>query len=387
MGDSKYDLVFEGGGAKGIAFIGALRALEEAGIRPGRLLGTSAGAIVATLIAAGFSAEQLQTALLRRLPNGKRRLSLLADVPTEFSEAEIAGSRLARWLKAIDLPFIPERIEAQADQRIIKALLNIPAAKQVFSFAELGGLYAGDEIVRWLTEQLDSMDGLGKATMADLYEHTGHELTLTAADITERRLLILNHRTAPRLPVVWAVRMSSSVPFYWQEVTWRAAWGPYRDRILTGHKIVDGGVLSNFPMELFLSADSYVTDVMGPPTGKTLGFLIDEESDLPGQFTDPSDRPFLNTALVLQRVLNIIETMMQAHDKLVLDAYSDYVAMLPARGYGSFEFDMSDERLDALVEAAYDATRRKIALWQVPRPASIVQQVAFDEVARRVVSR
>ena len=41
----KYDLVFEGGGAKGMVFVGALQVFESLGHTPGRLMGTSAGAI------------------------------------------------------------------------------------------------------------------------------------------------------------------------------------------------------------------------------------------------------------------------------------------------------------------------------------------------------
>ena len=45
------DLVFEGGGLKGIALVGAYSVLEERGYRPQNIAGTSAGAIVAALLA------------------------------------------------------------------------------------------------------------------------------------------------------------------------------------------------------------------------------------------------------------------------------------------------------------------------------------------------
>ena len=47
----QYDLVFEGGGAKGIVFVGAMEAFEAAGHTVRRLIGTSAGAINAVLLA------------------------------------------------------------------------------------------------------------------------------------------------------------------------------------------------------------------------------------------------------------------------------------------------------------------------------------------------
>ncbi len=381
------DLVFEGGGAKGVAFLGALKALEEANIKPGRLLGTSAGAMMATFIAAGIDSESLKHILTDRLPSGHRRMSVFSDYPTHFSDQELMDSRLAKWLKAVDLPFLPERIESRIDRNLIRGLLAVPTFKQIFSFFELGGLYEGDEIVRWMHEQLDSMDGLGQATLADMYEHTGTDLTMTAADITDRRLLILNHRTAPRLPVIWAVRMSISVPFYWQEVTWRSSWGSYRGREMADHAVVDGGVLANFPMELFLSADSYVTEVMGKPSEKVLGFLIDDDTDIPGIEFRPNFRTFAQMSLVLERLLNIIDTMLQAHDKLVLETYSDFVARLPARGVGTFEFDISDEKLDAIVEAAYMATKRRVNLWRRDYMGNVYHSITYDEAARTMVNR
>lgn len=62
-GDNKQvtpvDLVFQGGGIKGIALVGAYSVLEERGYQLVNMAGASAGAIVATLVAAGYSAEEL----------------------------------------------------------------------------------------------------------------------------------------------------------------------------------------------------------------------------------------------------------------------------------------------------------------------------------------
>mgnify|MGYP003484396654 CR=1 FL=1 len=54
------DGVFSGGGIKGFAYVGAIQALEEKGIKFERVAGTSAGAILATFIAAGFNAQELE---------------------------------------------------------------------------------------------------------------------------------------------------------------------------------------------------------------------------------------------------------------------------------------------------------------------------------------
>lgn len=64
MGERTVDLVLSGGGARAIAHAGVWRALEEAGLRPRRIVGTSMGAVVGAGFAAGMTyAEVLTTAL------------------------------------------------------------------------------------------------------------------------------------------------------------------------------------------------------------------------------------------------------------------------------------------------------------------------------------
>src|SRR5271166_4481533 len=58
--DYPCDLVFEGGGVRGIALVGALEVLEQHGYYPKNMAGTSAGAIVATLYAAGYTAPEIR---------------------------------------------------------------------------------------------------------------------------------------------------------------------------------------------------------------------------------------------------------------------------------------------------------------------------------------
>lgn len=61
----KVGLVLSGGGAKGFAHIGVLKVLEEAGIRPDYIGGTSMGSIIGGLYAIGYSAHALDS-LIRR---------------------------------------------------------------------------------------------------------------------------------------------------------------------------------------------------------------------------------------------------------------------------------------------------------------------------------
>lgn len=61
------NLVLAGGGVKGIALVGAIDTLEAAGYRFRRVAGTSAGAVVGGLVAAGFRGEELRQ-IMHRIP-------------------------------------------------------------------------------------------------------------------------------------------------------------------------------------------------------------------------------------------------------------------------------------------------------------------------------
>ncbi|MES9773939.1 patatin-like phospholipase family protein, partial [Priestia megaterium] len=59
----KADAVFEGGGVRGIAFTGAIEAMEESNVEWQRLAGTSAGSLIAALLASGYKSGEIRKEL------------------------------------------------------------------------------------------------------------------------------------------------------------------------------------------------------------------------------------------------------------------------------------------------------------------------------------
>lgn len=395
----QFDLVFEGGGIRGIVFVGALREFARRGHTPGRIMGTSAGAITATAVAVGYDADGMFAALTERI-DGQPVFARFLGQPQQFDPATVDRSSLRAWLRAADLPLIPAGLEEALDDRMVDLLLQAPLFRHLFSLVELGGWFAADEIVAWMERMLDSGVYRGqprrfsRATLAELYAATQVDLTLLATDVTDGRLLVLNHRTAPGCPVVWAVRMSMSIPFLWQEVVWQPAWGPYRGKEMGGHAVVDGGVLANFPIELFITDAAMWTAVMGPKQHSHLiGLLIDDLLPVPG--TPPpaagsrgSGLPQLST---LRRINAVVNTMLSARDKAVIEAYERFVVRLPANGYGVTEFDLDDARRDALVAAGERTMRDYLDIIEMAPPMAQTAPgtVAFtrqaDEVAARIL--
>lgn len=367
-------MVFEGGGAKGMAFVGAMQALEERGITFDRLLGTSAGAITATCLAAGYDSREM-LAVLSETVGEKPVFATFLEIPPLLSADEIKNGDFTTLLRAINLPLVGEPIEEQLDRLIIKQLQEKDQGRQFLSFIERGGLYAADNFIAWLERNLDRGNFQGqprrfsKMSLQQFFDVTEVDLTLAAADISDSRLLFLNHRTAPDCPLVYAVRMSMSVPLVWPEVVWKAEWGNYavghRTLVLTGHAVVDGGLLSNFPIELLISNDPHILAVMGPQQQRSdlndhvLGLLIDESLELP-ESRSLSFTEAVAESQAIRRIKGLVNATTQAHDKMVIESFEDFIVRLPAWGYGTLEFEMSEEKKSALIEAGYQATKEHL---------------------------
>lgn len=377
---SSFDLVFEGGGAKGAVFVGALDVLFcENGHSHGRLLGTSAGAITATLLAAGYSVPEMLAALSERDESGKSVFSTFLGMPAPFDSEEIRYSVIRKLLHDLNLPLLPDSTEDRLDDWIAEQLAARDFSRHIFSFLERGGWFSADPFVMWLERKLDqprpdgSPRALSKLTFKQLVTATGVELSLVAADTAWARMLLLNHLTAPDCPVVWAARMSMSVPLLWQEVEWRKEWGPYytwnsdEERMepndISGHSVVDGGLLSNFPIGLFLSDRDDVSALVGASRADSvLGLLIDES--IPVADTPP--RPATSglgaaRSGPVNRLRRLFNTATAAHDNTAIATFGRHVVHLPAGGYGTTEFDMDDERREALVNAGREAMRAFLA--------------------------
>lgn len=244
---------------------------------------------------------------------------------------------------------------------LLKGLSASEQFRHVLALVERGGWFAADRFVSWFSTKLESGSYKGRnrnfssMTLAQFFDATGVELSMVASDVTDGKMLVMNHRTAPDCSVVWGVRMSMSIPLLWDEVIWQPVWGRYLGSEIAGHAIVDGGLLSNFPIELYISGAPQVTKLMGPKTSNpVLGMLIDEKLPVTkGLFVRINIKP--GELKTVQRLERLVDTATGAHDKMVMDEYRHLVAHLPAAGYGTTEFDMSDERRKALVSAGREA--------------------------------
>lgn len=317
------DLVFEGGGVRGIALAGALAVLEEHGYLPQNLAGTSAGAIVATLRAAGYQGEEL------------RRI--------------IASEQYARLLQTDWLDRLP----------LIGAPLSI--------LLHLG-IYQGDVFFEDMSRLLAAK---GVRTFGDLVHPAyasepryRYKVQVIASDVTAHRLLLLPQDAEAlgvvpdELNVALAVRMSMSIPIFFEPVRF------HNPRTGREHIIVDGGMLSNFPVWVFDSPDV--------PDWPTFGIRLvqdDPKRALDGQ--PPVLVPHTGTGgggtTVVEYVEGLVHTMMEAHDRLYMDQ-STFVRTItiPTGTIASTNFNLTPEQVTQLFEAGRTAAQQFLVDWDFP---------------------
>jgi predicted acylesterase/phospholipase RssA len=354
-----FDLVFRGGGIKGIAFTGALQKFVDAKHQSRRLIGTSAGAIFATGWAAGYSPADIRDRVIQRKDGKLIFASFLGSAmrPEQIPEllwkpiAATADNSLKRVIK-----FFPRINPDRAEGWGAKSLSLV-----------LGAAVSDDASFRdWMADVLKAKGFEPRITLADFHSKINkarpQQLSLVAADITGQEVLVLNDRTAPALPVLEAVRMSMGIPFVWREVLWQDAWGKYRGRDLAGHSIVDGGLLSNFPMRYFLDPTfAKESGVLGPPPGggeaPTLGLLLDGTRPMP-DLPDAKEPDTLVESLPVVRLASrLLDAVLDTWDKdamkqLIPEGKEDrYICRIATKGIGALEFDMPEERVKALINS------------------------------------
>ena len=313
------DLVFEGGGVKGIGLAGAIATLEERGYVPQNVAGTSAGAISAALLASGYSAGEL------------REIIMALDYRAFQDKA---------WEDKV--PLI---------ERSLSLLLDL-------------GLYEGDYFLAWIRERLEAK---GVRTFADLVHpdfaddpRFRSRLQVIASDVTTRELLVLPrdaHKLGiepDELDVALAVRMSMSIPVFFEPVRFE---NPKTGRT---HVIVDGGMLSNYPVWLFDCEDGSV------PDWPTFGLLLVEpKPSVPiGARLPKSSMDGSGPGAVVGYVKALAQTMMEAHDRLYVEQ-ANYARTIPipTLGVGTTEFDLSPERAVALFDSGRWAAEKFLAAW------------------------
>jgi NTE family protein len=322
----KADLVLSGGGVKGIGLAGAVVALMEAGYSVPRVSGTSAGSIVGAILAAAQQCNQLTPDQVREL--------------------------------AMNLPYL-KFLDAEP-------LTHIPVVGAAWDLLSGNGLYKGDFAHQWISNELAK---LGVTTFSDLAlsdpdlpPEQRYKLVVTVADVTLGQLVRLpwDYRRLYNLdpdeqPVADAVRASMSIPFFFRTAKLTSDAG------LTS-TLVDGGVLSNFPLDSFDRPDC--TTPRWPTFGVTLLPNLPQDNAKVIPALGPLD--YFGGPNLLE---DLITTMIVGRDQAYLDHpwVSARVIRVDSTDVSFLDFHISTKQKEALFQRGYSAAEAFLSTWNWPK--------------------
>jgi NTE family protein len=191
----KIGLTLSGGGAKGLAHIGILKAIDSAGLKIDYITGTSMGAIVGALYATGYSGNDIEN--LRRVIDFDVLFSNNVSLKTLSMEEKDQYSRFA-----IELPFINNKIRLTT------------------------GVISGQELNLKFSELFFHVYNIRN------FDHFKIPFKCMATDLETGDLIVMDTGN-----IITALRATMAIPSVFSAVT--------RDN----KKLVDGGLVRNFPVK------------------------------------------------------------------------------------------------------------------------------------------
>ncbi len=330
------NLIFEGGGVKGIAYVGALQELSERDILRGidRVGGASAGAINAVLTALGYSLDETRDIL---------------------------------W----DLDFKKFMDDSWGIVRDTQRLIN------------KYGWYKGDFFRSWIGKLIKEKIKNEHATFNDLRNRNCKDLYIVGTNLTTGFSEVFSFEHTPRMRVIDAVRISMSIPLFFTAV-----------KHMSNDTYVDGGVLNNYPIKLFdrekyiresrIGRNARKTDYYAETNRKiektsskyvynkeSLGFRLDSSREI-AMFRDGAEPVHNRIDDFFDYAWALINTLLSVQD--VKHLHSDdwhRTIYIDTLGVSTTDFNLSDELKKKLVDEGLKGIRRYFDWYDRAEPGNM----------------
>ncbi|WP_457934665.1 patatin-like phospholipase family protein [Pseudoalteromonas sp. SCSIO 43210] len=289
--------VFEGGGVRGAALAGAYKAAVSSGINFGRVAGTSAGSIVAALVASGATPEFILNQLEKKDFNDFMKTTLTKD--------NAFGSK-SLW------------------RHLTKPINGLPG--ELVDIWKNSGKYSSIEIQTWLDRILCEQLGIRPPVR---FSDLTIPLYIVASDIAAGKPRLWSKEETPNESVAFAVRCSSSIPLYFQPVSDGTSL------------LVDGGMISNVPSWVFSTPE------MQKKSSRILCFRL--------QDTTNSEITSLTGFIE-----SLVSTVINGGTEIQLQMQNNtYAVNIPTGEYKATDFDRVDlEAKNWLIKSGFDSVKK-----------------------------
>jgi len=325
------NLVFKGGGVRGIAYLGALKYLYEHRIMRAieRVAGTSAGAITA-----------LGVALFPSDFSGFKHMADSLDyrkVPSEDDERthKLANKRLLA---------LTESYRELAIFKNLQCSIRLLQEK---------GWYSSDYFYRWLRSIIAERFTVAKDaySFADFNNPAIHKddqafplLYITGTDITNRTPRLFSLETTPDMEVALAVRISMSIPLFFEAIQYQFP-GTDEEQFY-----VDGGLMWNYPVNMF-DDRKYTKKLSNGANEETLGLFL---------YSSKEKTNYKPVKSMIDYMGALFESVSVVQEQLVVRSEKNYsrTIFIDDCGIESTDFDIEpgDARYTSLFDSGYSGT-------------------------------
>lgn len=378
------NVVFSGGGAKGVVYPGVIKALEGQAIK--NVAGSSIGAITAALYASGMSGDDFKDITRQQdfkglLGSLNSHLHKTGEPLLNFLREQIPNSIL-QVLKSADIAqFSDQYNKLEAKQKAaIHTLLQDP--QQEKNIGDLLDQVKKGEIKITQPVTFSMLAALREFNATPGIDGAFKDLSITAVGKETGELYIFNAENTENLEIALASRASASLPVILEPVEIPQKYlGKYAQGDKPLH-FVDGGFLDNIPVS---TVDPKQKKELGVNLGEqgqnlqTLAFVFDETTKNP--YGPGFQSPYLNTdpfndkelyepgflekviRNVVPRILGGVKTKIKNTEakarglKLISTDFTQRNIPLLVAGIGSSDFNQAKEKSDALMKMSEEATK------------------------------
>lgn len=323
--------IFEGGGAKGLAHVGALKAAEEQHLEFLGVAGASAGAIIAALVAAGYNADEVYC------PNPGSGVSPLF---AETNWIDLLGASEWDQFKRFrdDIARIPPTRGSPGLGTAWRAKKFYKKwSTQLESVAQQKGFFSSQDFEKWLNRLLgEKLGQVGREVTFENLHNAPNTIPLkvVSVDIKTQELVTYSHENTPKLSVARAVAASISIPIF------------FRPTMVENKPMVDGGLMSNFPAWLFeIERAEY------PPYVHIYGFTLVE-----------AEPQIIEQENLLKSLMDYTATVARTGvfgGQTLVNAAIESLQVVPIKtSFGVLDFELSDDQKVALYNEGLNSATR-----------------------------
>ena len=231
-----HNLVFEGGGVRGLVYAGVIEVLQDEGYMDSinKVAGTSVGAITALMLSLNYTSDEIYQIISK----------------TKFQQFNEIGIH---------------RLNSHY------------------------GWYQHNNFMKWLDKIIEDKTGNSDITFQELHDQGYKDLYVTATCLNKQKLIVFSYENYPKMKVRDAIKASMSIPLYFEAVFMDSLGRVYDKEVdsIPLDIMVDGGILGNYPIFMF---DSITYDSLGNeiriPNSHTLGIRVDSENQIKNDTTN-----------------------------------------------------------------------------------------------------